>query len=61
MKELQSETKFTQQAIDNQKTKLISEFEEWYSETFEEEAIMSERVQAASTMQTPSSIQMASR
>jgi len=39
LKELQRETKFTQQAIDNQKQKLISEFEEWYSETFEEEAI----------------------
>lgn len=38
LKELQKETKFTQQAIDNQKQKLIAEFEEWYNETFEEES-----------------------
>jgi len=37
LKELQKEIRFTQTAIDNQKTKLINEFEEWYSETFEDE------------------------
>lgn len=40
LKELQKETKFTQQAIDSQKQRLISDFEEWYGETFEEEGIL---------------------
>jgi len=36
-KELQNEIRFTSQAIDNSKAKLINNFEEWYSETFEDE------------------------
>ena len=37
LKEHQKEIRFTQQAIDSQKSKLIQEFEEWYSETFEDQ------------------------
>ena len=40
LKELQKEIRFTQQAIDSQKSKLINEFEEWYAETFEDERDM---------------------
>ena len=40
LKELQKEIRFTQQAIDSQKSKLIGDFEEWYSETFEDERDM---------------------
>ena len=40
LKELQKETKFTQEAIDRQKTKLITDFEEWYNETFEDETAL---------------------
>jgi len=36
LRELQKETKYTQQAIDNQKQKLINAFEEWYCDTFED-------------------------
>ena len=39
LKELQKESKFTQQAIDNLKQKLITDYEDWYKDTFEEEAI----------------------
>ena len=37
LKESKSETSFSQQAIDSLKQKLINTFEEWYSDTFEEE------------------------
>ena len=37
LKEFQKDIRFTQTAIDNQKAKLIDEFEEWYAETFEDE------------------------
>ncbi len=38
LRELQKETKYTQQAIDNQKQKLISAFEDWYADTFEDDS-----------------------
>ena len=38
LKDCKSETNFNQQAIDSLKQKLINCFEEWYADTFEEEA-----------------------
>ena len=36
LKELKSSINYTQQAIDNSKQKLVTEFESWYEETFED-------------------------
>lgn len=37
LKELKSAISFSQQGIDNIKQRLVTEFEKWYEETFEEQ------------------------
>ena len=54
LKELQKETKYTQTNIDNQKQKLIADFEEWYADTFEEEGAQNTSAAVGSTMQISS-------
>ena len=56
LKDSKSELKFNQQAIDSLKQKLISCFEEWYSDTFEEEQSFDAKAPAAQKTPIDSSV-----
>ena len=52
LKDSKSELKFSQQAIDSLKQKLINCFEEWYSDTFEEETSMDAKAKSPAQTRT---------